>query len=489
MDKNSTESSLNQWNAGQFEQLLMVMGDKLNQHIRASMSGQDAVADIQPLTDRLQDLRVDHFLEQGGLQGDALEDFIESYLQASVRLHDPKYLCHQVVTPAMPSALADLLHGAINNPGSLYEMGASAATLEFAVLNWMLQKLGWQPEPASYKQGELLQEHGAGVLTHGGSLANLTAMIAARSAIAPEAWEEGNPDDLRVLVPANTHYSIARALSIMGLGKKSIVPVAVDELERIIPEKLAETIAEVKAKNLRIMAVVANACATSTGLFDPLEAIADLCDTHDLWFHVDACHGGSLLLSEKYRYLLKGAERADSLVWDAHKLLRVSSLCAAVLVKDSKHLQNAFQQQGDYIFYGSPSSGRDFMPRSVECTKTAMGTKLFMTIAWQGEQGLRDYIDGRIDITKAFYQQISARKNFSCPYEPESNILCFRYGDDDQLQIEIRETLLNEGLFHLSSSTIAGKRYLRFSVMNPYTDESTVEELLDVIENSWSLED
>jgi len=485
-DKSPEISSLNEWNPDQFNRLLQLVGNKLNQHIQNSMSGEDEVADIKPLTDNLQDLKVSHFLEHGGLQEAALDSFLDIYLQSSVHLHHPKYLCHQVVTPAMPSAIAELIHGAINNPAAIYEMGSTAATLEFAVINWMIEKIGWQGEP-TFRSDDDFVNHAAGVLTHGGSLANLTAMIAARSAIAPKAWQDGNPDDLRVLVPANSHYSIARSLSMMGLGRKAIIEVEVDELERIIPEKLQQSIIETLQKNFRIMAVVVNACATTTGLFDPINAIAAICEEHDLWMHVDGCHGGSLFLSEKYKHLLKGAERAHSIVWDAHKLMRVSSLCAAVLVKDSRHLQNAFQQQGDYIFYGSPTAGIDLMPRTVECTKTAMGTKLFLTIAWQGEQGLREYIDGRIEMTKKFYQQIKSRKNFHCPYEPETNILCFSYGFDDEMQIEIRETLLNEGLFHLSSSTISGKRYLRFSVMNPYSDEETVEELLDVIENSWRI--
>ena len=480
-------TSLNEWDTEQFSRLLQLVGNKLNQHIQGSMSGEDEVADIKPLTDNLQDLNVAHFLEHGGLQDAELEDFLETYLQSSVHLHHPKYLCHQVVTPAMPSAIADLIHGAINNPVAIYEMGSTGATLEFAVINWMIEKIGWQPEPAFHSNENHFESHAAGVLTHGGSLANLTAMIAARSAIAPEAWEEGNPNDLRILVPANTHYSVARALSMMGLGRKSIVKVEVDELERIIPEKLEQSIKTIQKQNLRIMAVVVNACATSTGLFDPIDTVADICKKHKLWMHVDACHGGSLFTSNKYKHLLKGADKADSIAWDAHKLMRVSSLCAAIIVKDSKHLQNAFQQQGDYIFYGSPTAGIDLMPRTVECTKTAMGTKLFLTIAWQGEQGIREYIDGRIEMTKKFYHQINNREHFHCPYEPETNILCFRYGDDDEMQIEIRETLLNEGLFHLSSSTISGKRYLRFSVMNPYSDEDTIEELLDVIENSWRL--
>ena len=462
----------------------------LAQYVTDAAEAKIPAAQLKPLQENIELLQAESLIRDGGLKNNGLADFVKNYVDHSTRLHHPAFLAHQTASPNTASAVADLIHGTINNPGSMYEMGPTTATLEYVTLNWMLRKIGWPEEPLQGTPSDQMPDpssHGAGVLVNGGSLANLVALLAARSAVAPDAWENGNPPNLRVLAPESSHYSVARALSIMGLGKQAMITIPVDAHERIIPHKLEEKILQAQQDGHQIMAVVANACTTSTGLFDPIEEIADLCEEHNLWLHVDACHGGVHLMSKKHKHVMQGAERAHSLVWDAHKMMRVSGLCAAVLVRQATHLQNAFQQQASYLFYGSESPGIDFIYRSVECTKNGLGTKLFMTLAWEGEQAIADYVDSRIDATKRFYDIIKKRPGFYCPYQPESNILCFRYDNDDDLQIEIRETLLNEGLFHLSSATVNGQRYLRFSVMTPQTNDSVIENLLDTIAERWPM--
>ena len=369
----------------------------------------------------------------------------------------------------MPSALADFVHGAINNPMAIEEMGAGALAIEKAIVEWMVEKVGWDPAK------------GGGVLTHGGSLANLTAMLAARAWAAPDAWTAGAPGDLAVLAPAAAHYSVARSVGIAGLGADALVAVDADELERIRPERLPEAFERARAAGRRPIAVVASACATGTGLHDDLEAIGAFCREHGLWFHVDGAHGASALLSPRYRSLLDGIEQADSVIWDAHKMLRTSSLCAAVLVREDRDLPAAFQQKASYLFY-EETDDPDILDRAIECTKAPLGVKLFMNLAWRGEAGLGDYVAERYDKARRFHDLIAARPGFECPYVPESNILCFRYGSDSDLQLAIRERLIESGEFHLSSVELGGERHLRIVVMNPATDEATIERLLDAIE-------
>ncbi len=443
----------------------------------------DVASNIQPLDELLESLDVARWIAEGGMDHNSLQQFLKTYLAASTRMHNPAYMAHQVAVPDFPSAVAELVHGAINNPLAIYEMGPSAAAVEFAVLNWMIAKIGWVPEPLQ-GQGK---DHASGVFTHGGSLANLTAMLGARAAIAPDAWERGNPSDLVILVPPSSHYSIARAASIMGLGKCAMVELAIDHREVIAPDQIYAQVKQLNAEGKRVMALVANACATGSGLYDPLNEIADVCRERRIWLHVDGAHGASALLSPRLATLMKGVERADSLVWDAHKMLRVSGLSTAVLFRQAHQLQNAMQQQASYIFYGSKSAGVDLIHRTIECTKAPMASKLFFNLAWRGESGLAQYIESRYDATSDFYHQIRSRPNFSCPFKPESNILCFRYGDDDDLQIQIRESLMQEGKFHISSAIVAGVRYLRLAVMNPDTDQTTVNRLLDAIESGWPL--
>ncbi len=164
-------------------------------------------------------------------------------------------------------------------------------------------------------------------------------------------------------------------------------------------------------------------------------------------------------------------------------MLRTSSLCAAILVRDVRRLDAAFQQSASYLIYeDAEAAGPDLLGRQVECTKAPLGLKVFMNLAWRGERGIGEYVAAQYDKTLRFWELISAREGFECLSRPESNILCFRYGSDDALQVELRERLLAEGRFHLSSTEVGSVRWLRLSVMAPASSEETIEELLDAIE-------
>jgi L-2,4-diaminobutyrate decarboxylase len=363
--------------------------------------------------------------------------------------------------------VADLVHGATNNPMAKYEMGAAGATIEREVVRWMLTQVGFDPEA------------GAGVLTHGGSIANLTALLAARAHAVPDAWRHGVTANLALLAPRSVHYSITRAAAILGLGEQAVIELEVDDLERIRPDRLEAALHRCLEAGRRPLALVATAPATSTGLHDDLAAVGAFCAEHGIWFHADAAHGGSALLSGPDRHRLSGIDRADSVIWDAHKMLRTTALCAAVMVKRGRDLPAAFQQHADYIFDGSESAGIDVVDRALETTKTTLGLKLFLSLAWEGERGLGAYVASRYALTRRFHEALSAEPGITCPYVPESNILCFRVDGHDQ--IALREAMMAEGRLHLSSTTIAGERYLRLVVTTPDTGEETIEVLLDAL--------
>lgn len=463
----------------EFEQAATDTLARLREHIEQAIKGGEPATGYASLRVILDDLDVEHWINQGGMDPSSFDEFLRKYLTYSVQFHNPRYIAHQVSVPDYPAALGGMINGLTNNPMAIYEMGPAAATMEFAVLNWMLRKIGW---PGQTLPGDSPVPGAAGVLTHGGSLANLTALLAARARASPEAWQHGTPDDLAILVPPTSHYSVARAVSILGLGAKSVYHVDVTELGVIQPEHLDRALARVRAEGKRCMALVANACATATGLHDPLRPIGEFCNANNIWLHADACHGATALLSKQSRHYLDGIELADSVVWDTHKMMQVPILCAAVLLKDGSDFDRAFHQEASYLAYGADNESYDALPRAVECTKAALSLKIFLNLAWRGERVLGEYVDDRYAITRQFYNQIYRRAGFECLCEPESNILCFRYGQDDELQQRIRDTLVHERRFHLSSALVNGKRYLRMTVMNKLTDKETINEMLGEIE-------
>jgi L-2,4-diaminobutyrate decarboxylase len=458
-----------------------IVAGVLNTFHEDSVSARRPVINQEPLELIVGRLGLADYVRDGGLTGESLTDFLNKYLATATSLYHPEYMGHQVAVPHYSGALASLIDGFMANPMAIYEMGPGATSIEYFVINWMLQKVGWQPAPLNRARSAENNAHGGGILTHGGSLANLTALIVARNQVAPEAWEQGVPNDLVLLAPAAAHYSIARAAGILGIGQNAICELEVDARGAIIPEKLAVAYERVQNDGKRPMAVVANACQTAVGIYDPLKEIGEFCNDHHVWLHVDGAHGASALLSDKYRHYLEGVERADSLAWDAHKMLRTPAVCAALLVRDDRTLDTAFQQQASYLFHDKEQPGIDLGHRTFECTKAALGLRLFMVLGALGERGLADYVEREYDLTLQAYEYIYAQGDFECAVRPESNILCFRIAGSDQKQLRIRDALIAQGRFYLSSTSFRGRRYLRMVIMNPETRLEHVRHLVEKI--------
>jgi L-2,4-diaminobutyrate decarboxylase len=457
----------------------------LDEYYQQSLSREKPVIDQAPMEKIITDLELASCVQAGGLSGESLSRFITKYLSSTTRLHHPAYLAHQVAVPHYAGALAALIDGFTNNPMAIYEMGPGAASIEYFIVNWLLEKVGWQPAPLEMENaGD--HNFGGGVLTHGGSLANLTALIAARSRTTPEIWLEGNPHDLALLAPDGCHYSIGRAAGVLGIGRNAIYLLDVDDKGVVIPDRLRSAYRRLENEGKRAIALVANACSTAVGLYDPLHEIGQFCREHNLWFHVDGAHGASALLSTKHRKLLKGVGLADSLVWDAHKLMRTPTLCAALLVRDHQTLDHAFQQEASYLFHDKEQPGFDFIHRTVECTKAGLGLKLFLVVAALGERGIAEYIERQYEMAMEAYEYLQNLPDFECAVKPQSNILCFRIKGDDKLQLALREKLVAQGDFYVSTTSFNGRRYLRLVFMNPDTSIEDVKRLVHKIENLGS---
>lgn len=434
---------------------------------------------VQPsLEDIIDDLDLASFVKEGGLTQDRLLEFVEKYLSSATRLHHPTYMAHQVAAPHYAGAIGSLIDGFTNNAMAIYEMGPAAAAIEYFIINWLLEKVGWPPSPIAEPNDNRNVNFAGGVLVHGGSLANLTALIAARNRTAPDVWKKGTPTDLALLAPQGAHYSVARASGILGIGQDAIYYLDVDQRGAIIPDRLPDAFEKMKNDGKRAIALAANACSTAVGIYDPLQEIGDFCRAHDIWFHVDGAHGASALLSKKYRHLLKGVEKADSIIWDAHKLMRTPTVCAALLVRDHRTIDRAFQQEASYLFHEKEQPGFDFMHRTVECTKAGLGLKFFMVLAAMGEQGMAEHIERQMELAVEAFGYIHPLTEFECPVRPQSNILCFRIEGSDHLQLLIRNKLIADGEFYISTTSFNGVRFLRLALMNPNTELEHIKKLI-----------
>jgi L-2,4-diaminobutyrate decarboxylase len=404
-----------------------------------------------------------------GPSGETLDGLIGRVLDEASHQHHPRYVGHQVAPVVPLAALCELAAALLNNGMAAFEAGPVSTAMERAVLKWMAGKLGWEAARAE------------GVLTSGGSLGNLTALLAARQAVAADAPGE----KLAILAAGQAHYSVARAALVMGFGAGGVVPVAVDARYRMRADALGGAVAAAERAGRRAIAVVASAGSTATGAIDPMDSIADFCEERGLWLHVDGAHGATAALSERHRGALAGIERADSVVWDAHKMLAMPSLITAVLYRDGERSYGAFSQSASYLFHGQPRWW-DVGLRTLECTKRMMSLKLYAALSLYGERPFADYVERQYALARRFAALLRAAGDFEVAVEPEANIVCFRYlaegaTDLDGLQERARKRIVASGEFYLVQVALDGKVWLRTTLMNPFTEERHLLDLMAAI--------
>jgi L-2,4-diaminobutyrate decarboxylase len=411
--------------------------------------------------------------------GASLADLLPRVIAESHHLHHPRYVGHQVSAPLGSAALAELVSAVLNNGTAEYEMGPVSNALEKRLLEWLGTTLGFGPEVE-------------GLFTSGGSAGNLTALAAARqSIVGVDPWADGlaGSQPLAILVSEQAHYSNDRAARILGLGGGGVVSVPVDDRYRLDPSALRAAHRRAEEDGRRVFAVVGSACSTSTGAYDPLDAIADYTAEHDLWFHVDGAHGAVAALAPRYRHLVAGIERADSVVIDAHKMLLMPALMTAVLYRRPGTADRAFHQEQSYVGFDGHEGGFawwDSGLRTLECTKRMMALELYGALSEHGTGFFADYIERTFDRARWFAAELDAAPDFELAVEPEANIVCFRIvpdgvGDLDDLQLVIRERLVRAGAFYVVKTRLRGKVYLRTTLINARTDADHLRALMSAI--------
>jgi L-2,4-diaminobutyrate decarboxylase len=404
-------------------------------------------------------------------------------------LHDPRYIGHQVPAPVPVAGLFDAVGSVTNQVMAVYDMGPWATSVEAAMVQRLGQAIGWQPGQFS------------GVVTHGGSLANLTALLTARNVALADCWQRGTAAGRSGLPPvivvhSDAHYSVSRAAGILGLGTDQVLRVGLDARRRMDVGQLDRLLGELRARKRPIVAVVACACSTSIGAFDPLPEVAEACRRHGVWLHVDAAHGGAACLSERYRHLVAGLDQADSVVWDAHKMLFVPGLCAMVLYRDRAHRFEAFRQDAPYLFDPAAPGMAEFdsAVRTIECTKRAAAFGLWGLWSMFGRQLFADLVDVTFSMGRILYEKLCSAPDFEPLHEPECNIVAFRHipqrlrdASPDVLgryQLDLRRRIIESGQFYIVSTRLEGTGALRVTIINPLTTPEHLDQLLEAIRSA-----
>ncbi len=432
-----------------------------------------------------------------GADTDRFAAIVQQMLDRGHNLHHPHYIGHQVPAPVPIAGLFDAVGAVTNQVMAIYEMGPWATAVERVLVNRLGEQIGWR------------RNEFAGLVTHGGSLGNLTSLLTARNVALGGAWEQGVATDGPrpvIVVHGDAHYSVARSAGVIGLGTKQVLRAALDERRRLDPQKLDEQLAELKLQGHPVVAVSACACATPIGAFDPLRDVAEVCRKHGIWMHVDAAHGGAALFSRRYRHLLEGIDQADSVVWDAHKMMFMPALCAFVLYRDKRHRFETFRQEAPYLFDPSAPGMAEYDSGmlTLECTKRAAAYGLWGTWSLFGQSLFEDLVDVTFGLGRVFYEKLLAAEDFLPLHEPECNIVTFRHVPaalrDAQPEVlgafqrEVRRRVIESGQFYIVQTNFGGSGALRVTIINPLTTADDLDQLLatlrdvgvELLKNGWS---
>jgi L-2,4-diaminobutyrate decarboxylase len=395
----------------------------------------------------------------------------KTVLEKSTRLHHPKYMGHQVVPPVPLAALTGFFTEFINNGMAVYEMGMAFNPIERLICEWMNAKIGYD-------------KNANGIITSGGTLGNLTALSTAR-AIKTEGdiWSNGHQGKLGIIVSEEAHYCVDRAARIMGLGDEGIIKIPTNAAYEMQTELLENAIIEAKNKGIQVFAIIGSAASTSTGSHDDLVSIGNFAAKYNLWFHVDAAHGGGALFSQKYKYQLNCIETADSVVVDFHKMMLTPALATAVLYKNGKDSYETFHQKAQYLWANEEEEWQNSGKRTFECTKLGMSLKVYALLKTYGETLFEQNVDVLYDLAKSFAEVVKLNPKFELAVEPTCNIVNFRYIDSSVKDLNgfngmLRQKLTETGEFYIVQTVLRGKTYLRVSLMNPLTKITDLEELI-----------
>ncbi|MDC9613821.1 putative pyridoxal-dependent aspartate 1-decarboxylase [Xenorhabdus khoisanae] len=410
----------------------------------------------------------------------------EDVLNHVVPVSSPTFVGH--MTSALPKHLPALgkILTALNQNLVKLETSHVLTALERQVLG-MMHKLVYNRDDDFYQQWLHNGSHALATFCSGGTLANLTAMWACRNQLMPangdfsglarEGLARGlihyGYNGLAILVSELGHYSLKKTVDVLGLGQDALVKVATDRNGRICIDALLTQLQNLRQRNIKPMAIVGIAGSTETGSIDPLNVLADIAEQEQCHFHVDAAWGGASLLSERYRHLFDGIERADTVTIDAHKQMYVPMGAGVVLFRQPT-LTDAIAQHANYIVR---KDSKDLGRHTLEGSRSAMSLMLHSNFHLLGRRGLAHLIDASIEKARQFADLIRQQEDFELISEPQLCLLTYRYVPSMVLQAlregpESAKQKLHDMLNALNQNIqamqwTAGKTFVSRTSINP----------------------
>ncbi|MCK5895616.1 MAG: aminotransferase class V-fold PLP-dependent enzyme [Cocleimonas sp.] len=332
--------------------------------------------------------------------------------------------------------LGELLAVVLNNSMYTYKVGGPQVCIEKEIIQQINSKIG-------YGEGS------GGTFPTGGSMANFMGLVMARDHFDATIKQVGIQQTLIAYSSEESHYSMAKNAAFTGIGRENVRYIATNKEGKMRADSLEQQIQLDLEKGLHPFFVNATAGTTVLGAYDPLPALADVCEKYNLWLHVDAALGGAVMFSEQYNYLLEGVERSNSLAFNAHKMLGVPLSCSMVFARDKQHLYQSFSNDADYLYQGH-NDDYNLGKMSMQCGRRNDALKFWTLWKSVGTKGLEEIVDYQYELSEIAHHYMEEHPDYTVYSKSPSVTICFNYKEIDPKKLctdlyEQREIMVGYG--------------------------------------------
>lgn len=429
--------------------------------------------DTEGAVERSREL-IEDLPESGTDLGPLLDNLFERWIPKGFNAASPGYLAYIPGGGLVHSAVADLIASATNRYVGVFAAAPPLVQLETNVIRWFVKIIG-------------LPEGAGGILTTGGSMANLVAIVTARRERLPENFLNGT-----IYVSDQVHHSVQKAAILAGFPSRNIRSIETDASFAIRTDRLSEAIRTDRNDGLEPFMIVGSAGTTNTGAVDPLDDLAALATAESLWFHVDAAYGGFFMLTERGREALRGIERADSLSLDPHKGLFVPYGTGSLLVRDQGALRRSHSIHADYLPEMQYDETQvDFCEISPELSRAFRGLRVWLPIRLAGIGAFRAALDEKLDLARYAYELLAEMEGIEIVAPPRLSVVAFRYrpagveGEElDRINQELMAGVNERGRVYLTGTRLRGRFAIRICVLSFRTHRERIDMAIEDIERS-----
>jgi aromatic-L-amino-acid decarboxylase len=413
--------------------------------------------------------------EEGESMEEIFSDFERVLVPGLTHWNHPGFMAYFSSTGSGPGTLGEFLTAALNQQAMLWRTSPSATELEEVVLDWVrgLLKL-----PSTFQ----------GVMTDGGSMSNLLALLAARENAALGIKTRGlvgRPEipPLTIYCTEHAHSSVDKAAIVLGLGQDAIRRIPVDDGFRMRVSALQEAIRADRHTGFQPLAVVAAVGTTSASSIDPVSAIADICEREGIWLHVDAAYAGPAAMIPEYQWIFDGVARADSVLVNPHKWLFTPLDLSALYCRRMDVLRRALALTPEYLAHKQSGTVTNLMDMGIQLGRRFRALKLWMVIRYFGAGGIRARISEHIRLAQQFAQWVDRDPDFELLAPVPLSLVCFRAAprslkNDASALDTLNESLLDRvndtGEIFLSHTRLNGRYALRLAVGHIQTSEAQI---------------